>query len=120
MDLKTIKKAIISNLAVKNPHTLEVDHVIEGNSYFGMCIFIGVGLMYGNKEEEIELILNIGPEEREFYHKKFLLFLNEYYNETESTTTKRFGTKVNLILNYIKNHGGKQISLAEIIKDNIE
>ena len=46
MELKNIREGILKNMAVKNRWNLEVDQVIEGNSYFGQCIFIGVASMY--------------------------------------------------------------------------
>ena len=58
MELRDIKKGILNNLAVKNPHTLEVDPVLEGNSYFGLCIFVGVSRMFNFSLAEITDFLN--------------------------------------------------------------
>lgn len=121
MTLDNIKKGIVCNLAVRNPHTLEVNPVIEGNSYFGVCIFTGISRMYGFTIEEISEYLSEAPSDIEFMEKKFLTILDEYYNTKEpGVTAKGFNTKTSLILNYIMHNYGKTVSLAEIIKDNIK
>jgi hypothetical protein len=121
MELKDIKKGITRNLAVKNPHTLEVNAVIEGNSYFGTCIFVGVSRLYNFSIEEITNFLSEDKEHVEFLEEKFLSILGDYFNTKDpSTTTKGFFTKTNLILNHIRIEHSKTISLAEIIKEKIK
>lgn len=121
MTLDNIKKGILSNLAVKNRYTLEVNHVIEGNSYFGVCIFVGVSAMFGFEDSEVEDYLSIDSSERDFMHAKFLDIIEQYYSNKEgSTTAKRFHTKVNLILNHLYTITRKKVTLADIIKDKIK
>jgi len=121
MELNSIKKGIIKNLAVRNRHTLEVDAVIEGNSYFGLCIFVGISLMFGHSEKYIAEYLSEDVKHIRFLEEKFLSFLGDYFNsKNPSTTTKSFYTKTSLVLNFINNNYGKKISLAEVIKDKIK
>lgn len=121
MELKDIKKGILKNLAVKNPHTLEVNAVIEGNSYFGSCIFVGLARIYNFSVNEIQEFLSEDAEHIKFLEEKFLSILGDYFNtKTPSTTTKGFFTKTNLILNHIRIEHSKTISLAEIIKEHIK
>jgi len=121
MKLSDIKKGIIANLAVRNPHTLEVNSVIEGNSYFGLCIFTGVSLMFGHTIDDIAEYQSDDKENIEFMEKKFIQIMDEFYNTKEpGVTAIGFHTKTSLILNFIKHNYGKTISLAEIIKENIK
>lgn len=121
MELDNIRKGILKNLAVKNPHTLEVNAVIEGNSYFGVCIFVGISLMFGHSHKVIGEYLSEDKEHINFLEEKFLSILGDYFNTKDpSTTTKGFYTKTSLVLNYINNNYGKQISLADVIKDKIK
>tara|TARA_Y100000114_G_C11687634_1_gene291907 strand:- start:120 stop:488 length:369 start_codon:yes stop_codon:yes gene_type:complete len=122
MDLKDIRSVICCNMAVKNIHTLEVNQTIEGNSYFGVCIFIGLAKMFGFEDTEIEDFVSVDAEEREFMQNKFLKYLTDYFEDEKSpnTTAKRFYTKVNLILNGVKINHNKVVTLADIIKDNIK
>lgn len=121
MELDNIKKGILKNLAVKNPHTLEVSAVIEGNSYFGECIFVGISLMFGHSHDLVGKYLSIDQDRVEFLEKKFLDILGEYFETKDpSATTNGFYTKSSLVLNFIKYEYGKTISLAEVIKDKIK
>jgi hypothetical protein len=121
MELKDIKKGILHNLAVKNRHTLEVDSVIEGNSYFGVCIFIGISKMFNFSSQKIADFLSEDLDHVEFLEEKFLSILDDYFNKKEpSTTAKAFYIKTNLLLNHIRIEHSKTISLAEIIKDKIK
>lgn len=121
MKLSDIRKGILNNLAVKNRHTLEVDSVIEGNSYFGTCIFVGVARMYNFSEEEVSQSLSENLHHIKFLEDKFLTILDDYFNTKDpSTTAKAFFIKTNLILNHIRIEHGKTISLAEIIKEKIK
>tara|TARA_B100000795_G_C22405367_1_gene288746 strand:+ start:111 stop:476 length:366 start_codon:yes stop_codon:yes gene_type:complete len=121
MTLLDIKKGIIRNLAVKNPHTLEVDPVLEGNSYFGLCIFVGVSRMFNFSLEEIQDFLREPMDHCEFLEEKFLSILGTYFNTKKpSLTTKGFYTKTNLILNFIRLEHRKTVSLADIIKEKIK
>lgn len=121
MKLIDIKKGILKNLAVKNPHTLEVSAVIEGNSYFGACIFVGIGRMYNFSVGELAEELSETKEHVEFLEEKFISILGDYFTTKEpSTTTKGFFIKTNLILNHIRINHSKTISLDEIIKDKIK
>ena len=121
MELRDIRYVICSNMAVKNIHTLDVNQTIEGNSYFGVCIFIGIAKMFGFENEEVEEFISIDSDERIFMENKFLRYLKDYFDNepNANTTSKRFYTKVNLILNGIKLNHNKMVSLADIIKDNI-
>ena len=121
MKLNDIKKGILKNLAVKNHHSLEVDPVLEGNSYFGLCIFVGVSRMFNFSMEEIQEFLHEPMDHIEFLEGKFLSILGNYFNtKTPSLTTKGFYTKTNLILNHIRNEHQLKVSLADIIKDKIK
>lgn len=121
MELESIRSGIVANLAVKNPHTLEVNQVIEGNSYFGVCIFTGVALMYGYSSEDIAEFLSDDLSNVEFMEGKFLSIMDEFYNTKDpGVTAKGFHTKTSLVMNYIKNKHGKTVSLAEIIKEHIK
>ena len=121
MKLQDIKIGIINNLAVKNRHTLEVDSVLEGNSYFGLCIFVGVARMFNFSIEEIQEYLREPLDHIEFLEEKFLNILNSYFNTKDpSVTTKGFYTKTNLILNHIRLEHRKTVTLADIIKDKIK
>jgi len=121
MELQDIKKGIINNLAVKNKHTLEVDSVLEGNSYFGLCIFVGVSRMFNFSLEEIQDFLREPMDHIEFLEEKFLNILGSYFNTKDpSLTTKGFYTKTNLILNHIRIEHRKTITLADIIKEKIK
>jgi hypothetical protein len=121
MDLSKIRKGILKNLAVKNPHTLEVNSVIEGNSYFGLCIFIGLGLMFGHSHKTIAEYLSEDVDHVKFLEEKFISILSDYFNTKKPTTTaKGFYTKTSLVLNFINNNYGKKVSLAEVIKDKIK
>lgn len=121
MTLEDIKKGIVKNLTVKNPHTLEVNAVIEGNSYFGACIFVGVARIYNFDYKEIQEYLSEDEDHIMFLEDKFLNILSDYFNTKEpSITTKGFFTKTNLILNHIRIEFKKTISLADIIKDKIK
>lgn len=121
MQLEDIKIGIIHNLAVKNKHTLEVDSVLEGNSYFGLCIFVGVARMFNFSLEEIQDYLREPMDHIEFLEEKFLNILGTYFSTKQpSLTTKGFYTKTNLILNHIKLEHRKTVSLADIIKDKIK
>ena len=120
MELKNIKEGIIKNMAVKNSWNLEVDQVIEGNSYFGLCIFIGVASMYGFSDQSVKDFLSIDREEREFMEEKFLRILGDSFDtKNDSVTAKRFQTKVNLILNYIRHEFKKTVNLKDIIQNKI-
>jgi len=120
MTIDNIKTGILKNLAVKNPHTLEVDKSIEGNSYFGVCIFVGICRMFDFSIDQITEYLSEDEEAVIFMEEKFRSILNEYFNSKDNTaTTKGFGIKTNLILNYIKNNYGKTVPLSEIIKNDI-
>ena len=68
MNLLDIREGILNNLAVKNKHTLDVDPVLEGNSYFGQCIFVGVSRMFNFSKEEIQQFLY---EPMNFWKKSF-------------------------------------------------
>lgn len=121
MKLADIKKGILKNLAVKNPHTLEVSAVIEGNSYFGACIFVGIGRMYNFSVQELAEELSESKDHIDFLEEKFLNILNDYFSTKDpSATTKGFFVKTNLILNYIRINYSKTVSLDEIIKDKIK
>ena len=121
MKLEDIKIGIIHNLAVKNKHTLEVDSVLEGNSYFGLCIFVGVARMFNFSLEEIQDNLRETMDHIEFLEEKFLNILGTYFSTKQpSLTTKGFYTKTNLILNHIRLEHRKTVSLADIIKDKIK
>lgn len=121
MQLEDIKIGIIHNLAVKNKHSLEVDSVLEGNSYFGLCIFVGVARMFNFSLEEIQDYLREPMDHIEFLEEKFLNILGTYFSTKQpSLTTKGFYTKTNLILNHIKLEHRKTVSLADIIKDKIK
>ena len=121
MELENIKRGILANLAVKNPHTLEVNQVIEGNSYFGVCIFTGIALMYGHSKEDIADFISEDISNIEFMEGKFLSIMDEFYNTKDPrVTAKGFHTKTSLVMNYIKNRHGKAVSLAEIIKEHIK
>tara|TARA_B100000780_G_scaffold231386_1_gene171185 strand:- start:462 stop:827 length:366 start_codon:yes stop_codon:yes gene_type:complete len=121
MKLRDIKIGILKNLAVRNQHTLEVDPVLEGNSYFGLCIFVGVARMFNFSLEEIEEYLREPMDHIEFLEEKFLSILGTYFSTKEpSLTTKGFYTKTNLILNHIRLEHKKTVSLADIIKEKIK
>ena len=121
MNLLDIRKGILNNLAVKNKHTLDVDPVLEGNSYFGQCIFVGVSRMFNFSKEEIQEFLYEPMDHIEFLEEKFLSILDTYFNTKEpSLTTKGFYTKTNLILNHIRLEHRKTVSLADIIKEKIK
>tara|TARA_R100000458_G_C8196031_1_gene188122 strand:+ start:252 stop:614 length:363 start_codon:yes stop_codon:yes gene_type:complete len=120
MEIRDIQDAIIKNMAVKNRHTLEVNAVIEGNSYFGVCIFIGVAAMFQLEDEEVRKFLSIDENERIFMEQKFLSNLKDGFEyDVPGTTSKRFVTKVQLILNSLKHAGKGRINLVDIIKDKI-
>ena len=120
MELKNIREGIIKNMAIKNKWTLEVDQVIEGNSYFGVCVFVGVASMYDFDPVEVRTFLSIEEEERSFMESKFIKILKDSFDKkNDSVTAKRFQTKVNLILNYIRNEFRKTISLRDIIENKI-
>ena len=121
MKLTDIRKGILNNLAVKNRHTLEVDSVIEGNSYFGVCIFVGISRMFNFSEKEIAEFLSEDLHHIKFLEDKFLTILDDYFNtKAPSTTAKAFFVKTNLLLNHIRIEHSKTISLAEIIKEKIK
>tara|TARA_R110002050_G_scaffold150400_6_gene277122 strand:- start:762 stop:1127 length:366 start_codon:yes stop_codon:yes gene_type:complete len=121
MTLENIRQGILSNLAVRNRFTLEVDPVIEGNSYFGVCIFVGVALMHNFTIESIQEFLSEDKENILFMESKFLSIMDEYFNTKDpGDTAKGFHIKTSLILNYIKHNYGKTVSLAEIIKNQIK
>ncbi len=121
MKLDNIRKGILHNLAVKNRHTLEVSKSIEGNSYFGQCIFVGISRMFDFSVEEISDYLSLDIESVEFHDQKFRSLLDIYFNQQDpGDTIKNFHTKTSLILNHIKLNYGKVVSLGEIIKDNIK
>ena len=120
MTLENIKKGVIANLAVRNKYTLEVDKTIEGNSYFGVCIFVGISRMFDYSLNEIQEHLSEDLETVKFMEEKFRIILNDYFNGEKGDTSKNFHTKTSLILNFIKNNYGKKVSLAEIIKDQIK
>tara|TARA_B100000780_G_scaffold223130_1_gene162230 strand:- start:2131 stop:2496 length:366 start_codon:yes stop_codon:yes gene_type:complete len=121
MELSDIKKGILNNLAVRNQYTLEVDPVLEGNSYFGLCIFVGVARMFNFSLEEIQDYLRQDMEHVKFLEGKFLSILDSYFNTKDpSLTTKGFYTKTNLILNHIRLEHKKIVSLADIIKEKIK
>tara|TARA_R110002049_G_scaffold186687_1_gene354955 strand:+ start:263 stop:625 length:363 start_codon:yes stop_codon:yes gene_type:complete len=120
MELENIREGIVKNMAVKNKWNLDVDQVIEGNSYFGICIFIGVASMYGFKEQSVKDFLSISMEERDFMEDKFIRILKDSFDKNnDSVTAKRFQTKVNLILNYIRNEFRKTVSLKDIIENKV-
>lgn len=121
MKLTDIKRGILKNLAVRNTHTLEVNPVIEGNSYFGACIFVGVGKMYNFSTTELAEELSETEEHVEFLEEKFINILGDYFTTKDpSITTKGFFVKTNLILNHLRINYNKTVSLDEIIKDKIK
>jgi len=121
MKLNDIKKGILNNLAVKNRHTLEVDSVIEGNSYFGVCIFVGISRMFNFSAQEISDFLSEDLHHVKFMEDKFITILDDYFNSKEpSATSKAFSVKTNLLLNHIRIEHSKTVSLAEIIKEKIK
>ena len=120
MELKNIREGILKNMAVKNRWNLEVDQVIEGNSYFGQCIFIGVASMYGFNNQSVKDFLSISTDERDFMEDKFLRILQDSFDKkNNSVTAKRFQVKVNLILNYIRHEFKKTVNLKDIIQNKI-
>lgn len=120
MELRNIREGIEKNMAVKNRWNLEVDQVIEGNSYFGVCIFVGVASMYGFSKAEVKEFLSIDTEERDFMEEKFIRILKDSFDKNnDSVTAKRFQTKVNLILNFIRHEYRKTVSLKDIIANKI-
>lgn len=121
MKLLDIKKGILHNLAVRNQHTLEVDPVLEGNSYFGLCIFVGVSRMFNFSKTEIQEFLSEPMDHVEFLEEKFLSILDNYFNTKDpSVTTRGFFVKTNLILNHIRLEHQKSVSLKDIIKEKIK
>ena len=107
-------------MAINNPHTLETDQLIEGNTYFGVCVFVGVAGLFLFSNEEVQESVSITAKERDFMEKKFRKICEEYFSTNyPSVTTKRFGTKVNLVLNYLRLVHRKRVSLADIIKEKI-
>ena len=120
MKIEAIKKGVMNNLSVKNPLTLEVKPSIEGNSYFGVCIFVGVARMFNFSHGEINEMLTDDMENVLFMEEKFLQILGDYFHsKNPSETEKALFTKTNLVLNHIKLNHGKTVSLAQIIKDKI-
>lgn len=121
MKLDNIRKGILHNLAVKNRHTLEVSKSIEGNSYFGQCIFVGISRMFDFSTENIADYLSVDLETVDFYDQKFRSLLDTYFNtDNPGDTIKNFHTKTSLVLNHIKINYGKVVSLGEIINKNIK
>ena len=121
MTIENIKKGILKNLAIKNPYTLEVDKSIEGNSYFGVCIFVGICRMFDFSIKVITSHLSEDEEAVVFMEEKFRSILHEFFNSDSPTaTTKAFATKTNLILNHIKLNYGKVLPLSEIINSEIK